>query len=330
MKKFLLVTLAAILLSLPVSSNIGEPKGFLGKAYSNTLALYGSLYGKNHFDCTAEIYEKIPTGYHLITAGHCVQDIPAAVTFSVADEINGPLTPVKLIKAREEGNMDFAEFELDTNKVYPVIPLGDESTLRVGDEVINPSFAAGLGKQISIGKISSQYLTPTRDCPESCKDQFLVQTFSAPGASGSAIISKKTHKIVGIMVAELDQENVGMVVEPISLYAKFLSMPTQAHAAQSMEDQIQMIISSSITIADDAFAHFFGQSHIFMLTVHGPNPAFTQNGYAFQVDTDGFELSDDYYYNVPVYIDKGDDGYRLTSTKDGVSVGVVCTAEPAK
>ena len=331
MKKFLLVLLAMVLLSFPVNSTVGEPKGFLGKAFSSTVALYGTD-NKDHFDCTASIYDQVPNKLHndylIISAGHCVQEVPNGVTFSIADNIGGKLVPVKLLKVREDGNMDFAQFELVTDKTYPVIGLGDENTLKVGDAVINVNFADGIGKQLSTGRVSTQGLIPTRDCPEECRDGFLVQVDGAGGSSGSAIISKKTHKIVGLVVWGFDV-NVGLGVEPISRFQTFLQMPTQEHPVTAL-DEMTIIIQKSISISEEVFKDFFGQSHPFTLTVHGPDPVFIQNGYTFKVDAEGFELSDEYYYNVPVYIDKSDEGYVLTSTKDGVSVPVYVTAAPTK
>jgi S1-C subfamily serine protease len=131
-----------------------------------------------------------------------------------------------------------------TDKVYPVIPLGDESTLRVNDTVINVNFADGLGKQISLGRVSTQELVPTRDCPINCTDGFLVQGYGAAGSSGSVVISKKTHKIVGIVVWGFDV-NVGMGVEPISRFQTFLQEPTQAHPVD--EDAFINAIIHAIT-----------------------------------------------------------------------------------
>ena len=260
MKKFLITALALILLSLPVSisSNIGEPKGFLGTAFTNTVALYATVNNKDHFDCSAAIYESVPNKlhneYHVISAGHCVQDIPVA-TFSIADNVGGKLTPVTLMKVRDDDTVgiDFAQFDLVTDKTYPVISLGDESTLRVGDSIINPNFAEGLGKQLSIGLVSSQSLAPTTYCKEeSCRDSFIIQTFGAGGSSGSVVISKKTHKVVGVVTAEIADDdgqiiNIGMIVEPISRFQIFLQQPTQDHPAPKDANALIEEIIKSIT-----------------------------------------------------------------------------------
>ena len=242
MKKLFLSLLMLTFLSLPAISNPGEPKGFLGKVYNNSLALYATYNKKNYFDCSAAVYEKIKGGYYLITAGHCVQGVPENATFSVADQIGGSLTPVKLLKARED-DIDFAQFELRTDKSYPVIEIGDEDTLRVGDEVINSNFADGLGKQLSIGRVSTQNLIKTRDCVTGCEGGFLVQIYGAGGSSGSVVISKKTHKIVGIVLWGFDGDlPVGMGIEPISRFKLFLTLPTQPHPTPSIPDELKDIM----------------------------------------------------------------------------------------
>lgn len=254
MKKFLPTLLIMAILSIPVSSSIGEPRGFLGAAFNNTIALYATVDGKNQFDCSAAIYESVPNKlhheYHIISAGHCVQEIPVA-TFSVADNIGGKQYPVTLMHVRDDDTVDFSQFDLVTDKTYPVISFGDESTLRVGDSVINPNFGQGVGKQLSLGQISTQDLTSTDYC-KPCVGEFFAQLDDAAGSSGSVIISKKTHKIVGMVEAEIYNDegqlvNIGMVIEPISRFQIFLQQPTQSHPVPPSVDVFIQEIINSIT-----------------------------------------------------------------------------------
>jgi hypothetical protein len=83
----------------------------------------------------------------------------------------------------------------------------------------------------------------------------------------------------------------------------------------------------NIRIPVDELNAKFGPKHPFKLLVHGPNPVFTQGGYTFRANTDGFLLSDEYYYDVPVFItldfEYHTNKYRLYSTKaDKPSVDV--------
>lgn len=239
MKRSIASLLLLAFLTFTVNAgSLKAPTGFDGQLWRSTMILYAIDDGA-HVDCTIQPYEKIPGGYNLLTAGHCVQKIPASVKFAVADDIGGKLTPVTLIKAYEGDGFDFATFEMKTNKEYPVMQLGDEHTARIGDAVINPNFSLGFGKQLSFGRISSDSLVEGRRCGVAdCVGNFLVQIDGAAGASGSVIIAKKTHKVIGMMVmawADAENSQIGMFVEPISAFKTFLLAPAQPHPAPKTE-----------------------------------------------------------------------------------------------
>jgi len=313
MKRILVLALALVL-ALPIGAGaINPPKGFEGQLWNNTLALYGTKGDVTKFLCTAEPIQKIDGGYRLLSAGHCVQLEPVDLVYSVADEIGGPRTPVTVIKAYDGDGFDFSIFDMKTTKTYQPFELGDENDLTIGDETINPNFALGLGKQLSRGIVSSMPMGNTQECDDgSCVGKFLVQQYAGPGSSGSAVLSAKTHKVVGLLVYQFGSD-VGFAIEPISMFAKFMAGPGQPHPGTKVLPGL---------IPDADFVAQFGSAHPFMLTVHGPDPVFIQGGYKFQVVTDGFELSDDYYYDVPVFINSPADGYTLESTKEGYSVEV--------
>lgn len=87
--------------------------------------------------------------------------------------------------------------------------------------------------------------------------------------------------------------------------------------------------SATITIPANVMKSSFGKTHSFMLKTHGPNPVFSRAGYTFRVETYGYELSDQYYYKVPVYVDYDvlNKQYRLYSTVgEGYSVQVIVLA----
>jgi trypsin-like peptidase len=327
MKRLLIVALLFLLTGLSMSADaIRAPRGFSGKLWASTMVLYGSDDGVNiTIGCTAEPYQKIAGGYRLLSAGHCAPRNQPNLKFFVADEVNGSPTPVTLVKAHFGDGFDFSIFDLKTTKHYPLFVLGDDNSLQVGDEVIVVHFALSLGKQVSMGRISSASLGESGECLGTCIDSFLIQlSGGGAGASGAAVVSKKTHKVIGLLVGEWDQP-VGFGIEPISRFAQFINAPAQAISKDESSDESY----SSKRIPDDVFKGLFGEEHPFALAVHGPNPVFVQAGYAFQARTAGFELSDEYYYDVPVAITIADDGqYRLTSTKDGVSVPVVVTEVP--
>jgi hypothetical protein len=325
MKRILILALLffALFGAFPARSQIIKPpKGFSGKLWAGTMALYGSLGQRPaRMICTTTPIEKIKGGYQLLSAGHCVQAIPDGVQFFVADEVGGPLTPVTLIKAYFGGALDFSIFELKTTKKYPVFELGTESDLHIGDRTLNPNFSAALGKQLSVGRVSSMRLGKSPNCPdEGCLGRFLVQEDAAPGASGSAVFSAKTHKIVGLAVYQFDDQ-VGFAVEPISLFAKFLAGPNQPHPGASK--------SAALSIPPEEFVKLFGEEHPFQLAVLAADGMFTQAGYTFDTGLAGLQLSDELYYDVPVFIGVNEEGYFLVSTaKDNPSIYIEVVAVP--
>lgn len=239
MKRTLVLALL-LLTGLSVGADsIRAPKGFIGQLWNGTLALYGQKGKSTHFLCTAEPIAKIKGGYRLLSAGHCVQELPANIKFFVANEISGEMFPVTVVKAHDginsDDEIDFATFDFMTTKHYPVFELGTDRDLRVGDKVINPHFALGLGKQISYGIISSATLVKSDECMENgCLGNFLVQDYAGAGASGSAVLSAKTHKVIGILVFEFGAQ-VGFAVEPISRFQTFLDAPVQAHPVEDQD-----------------------------------------------------------------------------------------------
>lgn len=314
MKRVAALLLLFVLCSTVKAASIVGPKGFDGKLWSSVQALYVTD-GERMLVCTAQPFEKIEGGYRLISAGHCV--IPDAKYFVAADPA-GEKTEVTLIKYRFDADYDFSLLELKTTVDIPVTPLGLDNDLRVGDAVIDPNYTLGLGKQLSTGKISSSILLQSHHCDDTCIGSFLVQlTGGGPGASGSAVISVRTHKIIGLLVQEFEGENAGFVVEPVSRLRAFLAGPGQDPPAPAL------------TIPGDVFQQLFGEEHPFMLTVHGPDPVFTQAGYTFKATIDGLELNDATYYAIPVFIGVDATGYHLVSSnEDHYSVPVVIVSAP--
>jgi trypsin-like peptidase len=234
MKKFLIALFLSLLLALPVSAPAATPKnptGFEGKAYDATMALYATMGTDTSFICTIWNYKQVSGGYDLISAGHCVGDINAD-SYSVSDTIDGPRTPVKLVKwvdNADEG-LDFSLWELLTTKKYPVLDLGSATDVHIGDEVINPNCALGLTKFLSLGRISGPLVPDVNAVPV-----YPVEVDGAGGSSGSAVISAKTHKVIGILIYGPPSEteiqarlgvsaHIGVGVEPIDNFEKFLQI----------------------------------------------------------------------------------------------------------
>lgn len=188
-------------------------------AWDATFAVSADTGKGSDVICTATAYMKIPNGYYLLTAGHCIADSPDA-TFSVSEDVDSPRTEVRVVKYYVDNLMDFAVLQLLTNKSYPVIPLGDDA--EVGDRILNPNFSYALAKQLSEGTVSSAQIGKIKGCDE-CEGKMLVQVYGSLGCSGSAVI--ENGHIVGIVSAYLEGINVGLVAEPISRYPSFLAAP---------------------------------------------------------------------------------------------------------
>lgn len=227
MKRILSVLLAAILFAAPAFANVKDLKGFDKKVYDGALALYASSHDlgiRDRFICTVQVVGKADRGYYLLGAGHCTPanpDLPKDMEFSVAEDINGSLTPVMLIQSEMNEPVDYAEYYLRTDKKYPVTALGDESDARIGDETINGNFSLALGKFASRGRVSSK-VAESGDM----KGFLGVDEFDSHGASGSSVVDERTKKIIGIVIAGVDGATVSTWVEPISVIKKALSKAT--------------------------------------------------------------------------------------------------------
>ena len=202
-----------------------KPKGFHRKVFDATLALYAHDAEGGGYDCTLTAFRKVAGGYFLITAGHCTTanpQIPKDAIFSVASEIDGTLEPLVLVHAELNVPLDYAVFFYKTTRRIPVIPFGDQRKERIGNKTVNVNFSLGITKEVSMGVIQSQ-LIATKEVSlgplHSMKVQglFLDSEFASHGASGSAIVSEKTHKIIGLLVSGMDGLTMPPFIEPITL-----------------------------------------------------------------------------------------------------------------
>ena len=209
-----------------------KPTGFERKVYDSTLALYLTIGNQSRFACTTWPYQKTKTGYVLISAGHCVIKAVASyrgIGFAVSETIGGPLIAVRPLKATYEikdDYIDWSMFDFVTDKTYTVLQF-ETKGYRIGDKVLSVNFSRGLGKQVSHGEVASEVLGVSELCIEvhnpACGAGFLVQLYAAVGSSGGAVISEKTHKVLGIHVFGFSGDTVGQAVEPIERFQKFLA-----------------------------------------------------------------------------------------------------------
>jgi len=213
---------------------VQPPKGFDKKVYDASLALYATSEQadiQNRFICTVTAFEKTKGGYLLIGAGHCTSanpDLPADLTYGVADDINGTVHPIILIKSEMAEPLDYAIYYYPTTQKYPTIELGDESKDRVGDKTIDVNYSLGAAKMASPGVIVSQTINNGGEVT----GFVLVDEFASHGSSGSAVVSRKTHKIIGLVIAGWDGATMPQLIEPITSIEKILSSMTVSIASK--------------------------------------------------------------------------------------------------
>jgi len=224
-KNLIRIFIATIVLAFAVANlnaTIKPPKGHYKKAYDATFLLYGSSIEdkrENQAICSATAFRKVKGGYLLLSAGHCTKEgtpdeFPTDLTYSVSSDVGTPIYPVKVLKAvlDEKTNVDFSVFFFPTTLKFPVIELGDESSEKVGNKTYNLNFSKAVVKMFAEGVVAAP-LVPEGEP----KNLWLVNQFAASGASGSAVISAKTHKIIGIVSYGWESRTMPEGIVPISV-----------------------------------------------------------------------------------------------------------------
>ena len=222
--------------TIPSSASKTQPK-FESKTIEQMYNATGILYAINPMDneyhrvCTIWNYEKSSDGYIAISASHCatIGDMypQSGLTFGVsyAEPTNPPdvstIVPAKLL---EFGDMtkadDIAVWDIQTKDVRPILPLGDSKNIKMGEELLNVSIPFdGIAKGCYRGTVTNpkvQYNDPE------IKGMVFVDMFgTGPGSSGSAVVSERTHKVVGILT--MGENSVGELLVPVSVIRAFLS-----------------------------------------------------------------------------------------------------------
>jgi hypothetical protein len=207
-------------------------KQFVQQVYNSVALLYGQdESGGMKMRCTTTAYEQLAdkSGYRFVTASHCVsgktdKEQKAQKYYVTTDETDAKVfLSATLIEAGDKTvGDDFAIFEVKTAIVFSVTPVGDESSLILGDRVIDVASPLGLGKQYFEGYISSLKLDrPPLDAGEvQWSNVMLVEIGAAGGSSGSAIVSEDQHAIVGFLVGKTDT-TIGAICIPVSKFKAF-------------------------------------------------------------------------------------------------------------
>jgi Trypsin-like peptidase domain len=352
-------------LVFPMSAKeIGQPKGFNKKLYDATFALSATSVESHvttpKFLCTVTAIQHYEDGYLLIGAGHCTTvnpELPDDLMFSIASTLNQTAQPVELIKAvmhedfddpSVEPRIDYALFYLKTKEKLPIIPLGDEGSLRIGSKTVNVNFSFGLAKYVSPGIVSSVVATSG-----TAEGFYGVQMFDSHGASGSSVVDAKTKKIVGLVIAGVDGATVPAWIEPISKietdliglnFDTLIQHPDVPKVIRDSEwDDSDFLFSnrggrgshrgsprppsreeprqhSGHTIDRPTFDRYFGRTHCFR-----PEIFYSGGFYSFEYAGIWFDYEFAWPYPADdIFIDVGADGFYYMSSPahPGVSVQV--------
>ena len=199
--------------------------------YPATALLYSQDdSGEMQMHCTATAIEKNKTGYLFLTAAHCgsVDDLskntvsPEQTFFFISPDENGSKSFLKAVPVgagfRHKGD-DFMLFQVDTDKSFPVIPLGKDAVAM--EQVVNVASPLGLGKQIFIGTVSAASLDrPVIEDDINWTGATLVELFGVDGgSSGSAMVCLDQKAICALIVGSIG--GTTMVSVPVSRLIKF-------------------------------------------------------------------------------------------------------------
>ena len=194
----------------------------------------GALYvqganGDLGFLCTTTAIAQDAEKVVLLTANHCVsKDAAYSITFDgkrfygarVWKIPHEDLDANKYPRTFGEPKTDLAFFVIDeTVPALTPIPLGSDIGMVSGKQIVVVGFPLGVAKISYAGTIAGRFNRPGSDSD----GYLLIQSFGAPGSSGSAIVDAETGQIVGVLVSAR-QAAVGLpviFVTPIS-YQKFL------------------------------------------------------------------------------------------------------------
>jgi hypothetical protein len=164
---------------------------------------------KTHFTCTATVVDKDGQGGYVgLTAGHCFnyELMDSGVKYYVSEALSEKpvLNEITLRKFDFSSRYDYAVFTFQSMRDYPAIEtLKDgESVPAIGTAVLNANYSLGIVKQVLEGKVVSKQVTLDEggpNCDGYCSGRYFVSIGLGRGASGSAVVDAKTHKIIGLV-----------------------------------------------------------------------------------------------------------------------------------
>lgn len=171
--------------------------------------------------------------YEFAGAAHCIgvddvvkervasyRNIPFYVTFDDSRQKKFYAARVLEVGYQHRGD-DFAVFEVRSDEIWPVVPVGDERKEEEGNAVINLASPLGLGRQVFHGHISKMELDrPLIEGDINWRGAMLLQMSGTNGgSSGSAIMSEEQEAIVGFLVGTIGGTSIAAI--PASKFSAF-------------------------------------------------------------------------------------------------------------
>lgn len=211
---------------------------------------------------TATAFEREGNVYRFMAAAHCIghddemcervriESVPALISLISNDlkSKDGKYLARLVAIGRLSRNEDFAVMEATINQPLPIVPLAD-SDPEVGEVVSNVASPIKIGKTLFRGYVASTHISQDgfMKTVSNFKKAVLLSLLSAPGSSGSAIISERHNGIVAILLMGNIERLFGglSVALPISLFRKFWeTAKTEKLAIQSVRKKSATTVSS--------------------------------------------------------------------------------------
>lgn len=180
-------------------------------AFSKLAPSVGALYAQTEegslaFNCTVTAVDRTSNGDTLVlTARHCVSKGTSYLVSFNGREMH-PARVYKLPKEEidpqahrrryNEPAVDMALFAVSGANV-PLTTLGSDANARPGTRVLVVGFPLGVAKINYEGLVAGRLNRPGAD-----NDGYLLlQSWGAPGSSGSAVVDATSGEVIGVLVA---------------------------------------------------------------------------------------------------------------------------------
>jgi S1-C subfamily serine protease len=148
------------------------------------------------YSCTATAFAVNADGTSFLTAAHCATE---AITVSLpGTALSAPAT---LVSKGPGGDQDWAVYHANVQAPY-VIPLAAPGAAYIGEPIIVSGFPYGVGPVVTSGTVSGEVAS-------SDGTYIAIYVFGAPGDSGSAVVSRDDHTIIGVLVGALSDDAGG-------------------------------------------------------------------------------------------------------------------------